>query len=264
MPTVLSADYPLHVETSGDDRRPCLLLLNPLGTTLEIWDPLVEELATRHWVVRFDMRGHGRSAGDVGAYDLQALAGDAVAVLDALEVPRSHVLGASLGAMVAATMAAEFPDRVDRLILGATGVRLGDHVWWDETIARVEAGGMAAVVDHLADMFFSAAWQKAVPDLLALAGEMVAAVDPGTYLAGARLLHDATLESIDGKIRASTLLVSGEDDPVLRHMPMTDLLSMIADAEAVSVSGARHRVFQEQPDLLAPLINEFLADIDAR
>ncbi len=263
MPTVLSAEYPLHVETTGDDRRPCLLLLNPLGTTLEFWDPMIDALSSRNWVVRFDMRGHGRSTVDVGSFDLSMLASDAVAVLDALDVPRAHVLGASMGAMVGATMAAEFADRVDRLVLASCGVHLGDHVWWEGIIAGIEDGGMHAVIDHLEDIFFSVEWREAVPDRLAAAREMLLGVNPPTYLAGAHMLREASLENIDDTIRASTLLIGGEEDPVFAHFPITDLLARIADAEAVKVGGARHRVLLEQPDVLAPLINEFLVDPDA-
>lgn len=264
MPTVLSAQHPLHVETTGDDRRPALLLLNPLGTTLEVWDPLVEEFASRNWVIRFDTRGHGRSAHSVGAYELGDLVADAIAVLDALEVPRTHIVGDSMGAMVAAVLASEYPDRVDSLVLSSVGVHLGTYDWWDETIQRVESGGMSAIVSHLDDIFFSEAWKEAVPDLLEQATQMLLAVDPKTYLAGARMLRDASLEGFEERIRATTLLIGGQDDPVFQHFPITDLLSMIPGSEAVHVEGARHRVLLEQPDLLAPLINEFLSDPDAR
>lgn len=264
MATVLSSDFPLHVETDGDDRRPAVLLLNPLGTTLSFWDPLIDTLTEHYWVIRLDLRGHGRSNGPVGPYVLQDLARDAVAVLDALEVPRAHVVGSSLGSLVAAMLASQYPERVDRLVLAAVGISLGPHYWWRETIDRVTNGGVASIVSHLEDIFFSAAWREAVPDRLESAREMLKQTPDDAFLAGAKAILDADLAEIAPAIRAATLVIGGEDDPVLRHSPAIELRDLIPDSEALSVGGARHRVLLEQPTVLAGIICEFLADPDGR
>jgi len=264
MPTVISSDYPLHVVTGGDDRRPPLLLINPLGTTVDFWEHMLEALESRHWVIRFDLRGHGGSVGEANEpYAVDDLAADALAVLDALDVPRARVLGSSLGGMVAATLAARAPERVERLILAATSVRLGPEYWWEETIRRVSEGGMANIVDHLDTVFFSEAWQLAVPDRREAARAMALAVDPAAYVAGAEASRLADLSDSAPAIRASTLLIVGEEDPVLRHYPATDLLDMIEGSEAVNVGGAKHRVLLEQPDAICQVVNEFLIDPDA-
>lgn len=264
MAIVLSADFPLHVETDGDDRRPALLLLNPLGTTLSFWDPLIGRLAEHYWVVRFDIRGHGRSVGEVNAYGVNDLADDALAVLDALEVPRAHVLGASLGALTGAYLAARHPDRVDRLVLASTGLQLGPDYWWEQTIDRVTRHGLRSVADHLEIIFFSEAWRDALPDRAEAARSMFLSTPVEAYLAGAEAIANADLRPFAELIRAPTLLIVGEDDPVLRHHPAVDLLSHIPDSEAVNVGGARHRVLIEQPELLGDLVVDFLRDPDAR
>lgn len=265
MPTVISSAYPLHVETSGDDRRPPLLLINPLGTTVEYWEHMLETLESRHWVIRFDLRGHGKSASDtnVEPYLVDDLADDAIAILDALDVPRARVMGSSLGGMVAATLAARSPERVERLILAATSTRLGPHTWWDETTSRVKDTGMAGIVDHLDTVFFSEAWQLAVPDRREASRAMSLAVEPSAYLAGAHASREADLTNVASGIRASTLLIVGGDDPVLRYSPASDLLDLIDGSEALNVGGAKHRVLLEQPDAIAQVIHEFLVDPDA-
>ena len=264
MPIVLSSAYPLNVVTTGDDRRPPLLLINPLGTTVDFWAPMLAELEERSWVIRFDLRGHGLSVGEpIAPYTVGELADDALAVLDALEIPRANVMGSSLGGLVAATLAAAVPDRVERLILASTAVRLGTESWWAETIRRVEEFGMSGVVDHLDSVFFSEAWQHAVPDRRESARAMLLGIDPAAYLAGAEAIRNADLDNVAHRVRASTLVIMGEDDPVLRHSPATDLLDLIDGSEAVNVSGAKHRVLLEQPDLLAQVVSEFLSDPDA-
>lgn len=264
MPIVLSSAYPLNVVTTGDDRRPPLLLINPLGTNIAHWEPMLDELERRNWVIRFDLRGHGGSTGEpLTPYDVGDLAGDALAVLEALDVDRANVCGASLGGMVAATLAAAVPDRVDQLVLAATALRLGPDSWWEEIRRRVEENGLAAVVDHLDTLFFSDAWQLAVPERREQARAMLLETEPTAYLLGVEAIRGADLGEVAHQIRASTLVVSGEADPVLKHTPATDLLDLIDDSEAVTVSGAKHRVLLEQPDLIAEVINDFLSDPDA-
>lgn len=146
MPVARNGDVEIHYETLGDPRHPALLLVMGLGAQLTAWpDEWCRSLVDAgRFVVRFDNRDSGLStkldgvevdlpavmaawAGD-GAmpavpYVLSDMARDAVAVLDDLGIERSHVVGASLGGMVAQTVAIEHPDRVRTLtsIMSSTG-----------------------------------------------------------------------------------------------------------------------------------------------
>lgn len=264
MPTVLSSSFPINVDTVGDDRRPSILAIHPLGTTLEFYDPLIEILSDRFFVVRFDLRGHGSSGGMGEPFSVSDLAGDAIKVLDALQIGRTHVLGASFGGFVAAAVAAEYAPRVDQLVLAGTSPELGGEEWWRRTMDEVSKGGMAAIVDHLDGIFFSEEWKLALPERREEARAMLLRTDPAAYIAGIHAMLDNDLASVAQLIRASTLLIAGENDPVFRHDPAEDLLALIPGSESVSVGGAKHRVLLEQPEVLAGLIVEFLTDGDAR
>jgi pimeloyl-ACP methyl ester carboxylesterase len=114
--------------TTGDPDRPALLLIMGLGFQLVHWpDGLCRQLADRgYYVVRFDNRDAGRSTHLPGArYTLEDMAGDAVGLLDALRIDSAHVVGASLGAMVAQLMAIRHPSRVRSLasLMSTTGQR---------------------------------------------------------------------------------------------------------------------------------------------
>jgi len=264
MATVLSSSYPINVVTNGDDRRPALLLINPLGTTVEFWEPLMDKLLERFFVIRFDLRGHGASLGEMNPYTINDVVADALAVLDSVEVPRTHVLGASFGGQVAITMAAATPERIDQLVVAASGVRLGPDEWWSALAESVAAGGMEAIIDGLEEIYFSHAWQQAVPDRLEHARTMTLEVNPDAFRLGIDALLNADVDPLCELVRASTLVIAGEDDPLFRHIAPTDLLQQIPDTEIVQVGGARHRVLLEQPDLLGGVIVEFLTDLDAR
>ena len=97
-----------------------LLLVHGLGYARWGWEPVLPGLAERFDVLLFDNRGIGESDAPPGPYTVAELAGDAVAVLDEAGVERAHVVGTSLGGMVAQELALAHPGRVDRLVLACT------------------------------------------------------------------------------------------------------------------------------------------------
>ena len=146
MPTAHLGDIDIEYEDLGPKSGRPLLLIMGLGAQMILWeDDLCAELIERgHRVIRFDNRDVGRSTRVVHAgmpdmaraagaffgglpveapYTLSDMAGDAVGLLDALDIPAAHVVGASLGGMVAQTLAIEHPDRVRSLvsIMSTTG-----------------------------------------------------------------------------------------------------------------------------------------------
>jgi pimeloyl-ACP methyl ester carboxylesterase len=108
----------LYWESAGDG--PPVLLVMGLGLSAGAWWRTVPVLARRLRVITFDNRGVGRSPAFSHAYTTEAMADDAVSVLDAAGLERAHVYGISLGGMVAQQIALRHPRRVRSLVLGAT------------------------------------------------------------------------------------------------------------------------------------------------
>jgi pimeloyl-ACP methyl ester carboxylesterase len=123
----------LYWESAGEG--PPVLLVMGLGLSGGAWWRTVATLSRSFRVVTFDNRGVGRSRGLTPAYTTEALADDAAAVLDALEIDEAHVYGLSLGGMVAQQIALRHRRRVRSLVLGATtpGGRRA-HVADEETL----------------------------------------------------------------------------------------------------------------------------------
>ena len=110
----------MRIEWESTGEGSPLLLIQGLGYGRWGWEPIVPGLAARHRVVSFDNRGIGGSDKPEGPYTAAQMAGDALQVLDEAGIERAHVLGASLGGMIAQELAVAAPERVDRLVLGCT------------------------------------------------------------------------------------------------------------------------------------------------
>ncbi len=118
MPFAVNQGVRIYWEEQGSG--PPLLLVMGLSFTHEMWFRIVPGLAREHRVIMFDNRGVGRSDVPPGPYLIRQMAGDAIAVLDAANVPSAQVMGASMGGMIAQELAISFPKRVQSLLLGCT------------------------------------------------------------------------------------------------------------------------------------------------
>src|SRR5262245_28054802 len=107
----------LFYRVDGPLDAPPLLLLHALGATLALWSSPVEGWAEHFRVVRYDMRGHGRSAVPRREYTIEDLGRDAIRVLDAVGASTAHVCGISIGALTALWLGIHQPSRVRSLVI---------------------------------------------------------------------------------------------------------------------------------------------------
>lgn len=105
----------IHVRVGG--KGPAVVLLHGFGDTGDMWAPLAADLAKDHTVVVPDLRGMGLSSIPDGGYDKKTQAGDIRAVLAALKIDHSVVIGHDIGTMVAFAYASRYPQQTDRLVV---------------------------------------------------------------------------------------------------------------------------------------------------
>src|SRR3954466_7655691 len=99
MPSITVNDVDLHYELSGPKGAPVIAFSNSIGTTLEMWDAQAEALSPHYRCLRNDTRGRGRSAVANRPVGIADLADDFAGLLNALSIPKAHIVGLSLGGM---------------------------------------------------------------------------------------------------------------------------------------------------------------------
>ena len=232
-----------------------LLLIHGLGYARWGWEPVLEPLARSFDVILFDNRGIGESDAPPGPYTVPELAADALQVLNEAVVARAHVLGTSLGGMVAQEVALSAPERVDRLVLACTTAGGPESFPMPERTVQLMTSGATLrqfVENALADD----------PD-----GELVERIlrhREGTAQPfeawSAQAAAGATFDALDrvSGIEAPTLVLHGTEDAVVDSRNSALLGLRIPDARVELFPGGGHLFFWEEPNRFAEVVTEFL------
>ncbi len=263
---VLRIGYELRGTLGG--RRPWLVLVQGMGFDRRGWQPVLGKLGRHFRLVLMDNRGSGRSDRTTSAFAVADMVGDVVAVLDAAGIHRAHVLGASLGGMVAQELAITHPDRVAGLVLACTTPGWPFAYPMPAATMRLigtttDGTAEAAVRRHTQNALSARTVQERpelVDQLVKIQGSRPA--DPGILSAqasaGAR--YAGHLRQV--RIRARTLIVHGYADTVVDPRNARLLAGRIPDARLVIFPGLGHLLFWEDPDGFADAVTSFLLTDD--
>ncbi len=260
----MSGPIPVHHVVEGPPDAPTLILSNSLGSTLAMWDPQMAVL-TRHFsVVRYDLRGHGDSPVPPGPYDIADLGADVLALLDRLGVTRAHLCGLSLGGMISMWVAADAPDRVDRLVLCATNAHFDPPEAWADRAAIVRAGGIGSVADAVVARWFTPEYAAAHPALVQEMRAMIANTPPEGYAACCGVIERTNLRPSLAAILAPTLVIAGAQDPAVPTDQAELTADGIGDCRMTVVEHAAHLLNVERPEIVTALIIEHLLDASTK
>ena len=236
-----------------------LLLIQGLGYGRWSWAPIVPALAERYRVLWFDNRGIGDSDKPDGPYTAKIMAADALQVLDEAGIERAHVLGASLGGMIAQEVAALAPERVDKLVLCCTTPGGAATVPMPEVTVRLfaEAATLAPEV-ALRRFVENALAADASAELIQELYDLRVANPPDPAGWQAQAAAGLGFTGVEGTLGAPTLIVTGTEDNVVDPQNSDVLAEHIPGAEVQRIENAGHLFFWEQPDAFVRIISEFL------
>lgn len=263
---VRSGDAEIAWSSLGDGPEAVVLIIG-LGGWSGDWGTIFPALlAERYRVITFDNRGTGTSSRVPGPYSLPQLARDAVAIVDEVAGGRAHVLGISMGGMIAQHVAFAHPARVHKLVLlsthcgGSRAVLPRPHV----LPALFPEPGMAAaaVVRRRFAAIAAPGWAERFPELLEQ--RVQSALRAPTPLRTWRAQVDAILgddryERLD-EIEAPTLVLHGDADALVPYENAELLARRIPGARLVTLKGVGHLPMFEAPEETARVVRGFLEE----
>ena len=261
-------DNELHYVQRGSG-EPLLLIQGMSGSHLSWGDPFLELLARDFAVTAYDHRGIGRSSRMTAPFSLVDLAEDAAGLLDALEIERAHVLGISMGGMVAQELALRHPDRLRTLTLGCTySGGPGSSLTRPEVFGKLSEAMMSGDRERALRAGFDinvsrefAARRGEWETFRAMATQMPAAVQ--VIMAQVQAIGGHDVSERLGEISAPTLVVHGDDDLMLDVANGRMIAQRIPGARLEVLEGVGHMFWWEQPERSAELVRAHALSVPA-
>ncbi len=256
----------LYYEIHGDG--PPLVLINGLGLDIGSWAPQIGPLSRHFRVLAFDSRGAGHSDAPETSHSTAQMAADTVALLDHMHLDRVHILGFSLGGLIAQELALSHPDRVKSLVLASTAARLPPRarhvidVWRRMALARVDPE--LFLREQLAWVFGERLLdeESRVSEVVRLMLSNPFPPSPPGFAgqAAACLAHDT--RSRLGRIDVPTLVLVGRDDVLLTVAASEQLAAGIPGARLAVLDGGSHAFAAEIPDRFNEAVLQFLGSVE--
>ncbi len=262
MPRARVNDIDLYYEIAGQGQP--VLFIHGLGSSTRDWEYQTAFFARYFQTITIDLRGHGQSEKPRGPYAMSQFAADTAALIQQLGVVPVHVVGLSLGGMVAFQLAVDVPDLVRSLVIINSGPeipaytfrqRLGALKNYIKRVLIVRLAGMRKMGETLATDLLSAPEQA---ELRRVFVERWAENDPSAYLAALRAIGGWNVSAHLPALSVPTLIVSADQD----YTPVAfkqQYAAQMPRAELFVVRDSRHMTSIERPQALNAALMAFLA-----
>ena len=236
--------------------RAPVVLLHGLGGDWRTWLYQVPVLCDKAAVINVDLRGHGDSSAPDHDWSIGDMARDVVRLLRNLGAERAHLIGLSLGGMIALQFALDYPYATSSLVLADTMAGPGPHSGdWKAAIKFIEENPMKAIARERITAAFSDSVDPVMRDYFI---DRVSSNDKDAYVRTARALGDFSVADRLGEIAVPALVVVGDQDRVTPPEMSRELASGISGARLATVPGAGHLSNLEKPADFNHAVLEFL------
>lgn len=265
MPKTKVRDIKIYYEVHGEEFP--LVLIRGLGSNADHWYAQIPAFSSHFSVVSFDNRGIGRSQKSDGTYTISMMAEDTVALMDSIGISRAHVLGISMGGMIAQQVALTYPQKVHGLVLACTHCGGGHAVRASEEIAKIFVEyiftGSQEAAQKAARCIFTKTTLKDRPEVIQQYQKVSQRFlqEPATLISQWKAVqgHDTWAELPN--IKAPTLVITGSEDILIPPENSTILAERIHDARLEVIEGGGHQFPVEQADAFNGAVLDFLGSL---
>ncbi len=257
MPLLTLGDVQIYYEVHGQGEP--LLLIHGLGSSSRDWEMQMGDFSRHHKVFSIDLRGHGQSSKTPGPYNMPLFAKDTAQVIRALDLPSVHILGISLGGMVAFQLALDYPELVRDLVIVNSvpeliAQNLQDRISFWQRLLIVRLFGLEKMGQVLAERFFTEPEQEGIRQIFR---QRWAENHKPSYLASLKAAFGWSVLGRLGEIQARTLVIGSEGD-YFSNTEKEEYTRLIPNAELIIVEGARHALPAEKPEEFNIIVEKFL------
>ncbi len=262
MPIAKLGNLSLYYEIIGQGQP--LVMIRGVGSNVDHWYEQGPALSRKYQLLVYDNRGIARSSDPGGPFSTRDMAADTVALMQAVGIKKAHVLGYSMGGMIAQEMALNYPETVNGLILAATDCGVTGRIRAKPEVTRLfsemirlgtDAARMAA-----ASCLFAPQTFEAKPEVIQRYADVSKRFPATQKMLGwqwaAVRQHDAC-ERLPN-ISSPTLAITGAEDVLIPPQNANVLATCIPDARMISIAGGSHLFLIEQPQQFNDAVIEFL------
>lgn len=243
-----SEEHMIYYKTFGIQGSKTLVLGSSLGTSSNMWNNIIEDLAQKFFVVTFDTRGHGQSQ-QLGLQEssVEQYAEDVIEIMDFLNIKSFSYAGLSLGGAIGQMLAIKYPTRVERLILCCTAAKFGEPEFWYNRANQVLDQGLNSILEATKSRWYTPGTTESNAFAQSLLDELLT-FDPVGYANTCKAVAKFDVRAQLNKIQCPTLAIAGTEDLSTPVSVMQDLVSHIPNAELIAVSDAAHIGNVEKPE----------------
>ena len=260
MPTMLVNGIDIFYQITGEGET--LLLIHGHGSSSRDWEYQVDYFAKDYRVITVDVRGCGKSSKPTGPYSLHLFAEDIAALLETLEIGAVHVVGISMGGMIAFELALGYPQLMKSMVVvnGYPETRIETWNEWLMVLRRflmLDLLGMKNTGKLLGRVLFIKPEQEGLRKLFV---QRWAENDRRAYRKSLKAIINWDVEARLGEIQCPVLVVASDED----YLPLDEKRAYTAkmpNARLVVIDDARHAVTVEKPDEFNAVVKEFLAKL---
>jgi 3-oxoadipate enol-lactonase len=239
-----------------------VLMIHGFAVRGDMFNPILRHYLDDFRVVLPDLRGFARSSHVRGPIAIRDHAADMVRLLDKLDIAQAHIIGYSMGGLVAQQLAIEYPDRVKALVLGCSwsykSQTPGEMMLEILTPIMFRGVGAQRALDFVYDNVAQCMGLLKDPKLAAWYREAMTSTPDHRLADGARELYHYDSRAKLRHIKAPALVVAGDADQVVPYYHAEHLARMIRTSELHTFEGAGHGLIFSQPDRFAAISKEFL------
>jgi 3-oxoadipate enol-lactonase len=246
----------IKISYSQQGHGPPLIMIGGFNSARSMWLLQTPVLKRHFHVITFDNRGSGRSGKPVGTYSIAVMAQDTLSLMDHLGIPEAHLLGVSMGALIAQDIALNHPRRIQKLVLGASFARIDDIQGPTVKMRKLSRLPVRNMLNSMAGLMLNHWFYRAL--LLPLAFVKNRGADLNSIESKIKACLDYDMSERLGEIKCPVLVICGTADRLIKPESSDRIAGLIPQARLVKIQGGSHLLFIEQSAQFNQAVLDFL------